>query len=292
MNTLKKFLRELTLRIRFLPVAAGSLFALLGSAECQAQPPAAFAKREIEGKVERITTAPLGEIDGAVLEDGTWVHWPPHMQDRFRAIVKEGDRIRVTGRNETGKRGEPRFETHSLTDLRNNTTVENPDFAFGPPAGGGGRGRKAPPPRSGDRPDAGADRAETREVEGRVERLTTAKRGEIDGAVLNDGTWVHWPPHLEDRFSTIVKAGDRLRVSGRNETGKEGELRFETRSLTNVETRSTVENPDFAFGGRAIAEGRREAARGSSTDRERRLRDLEDQIGRLQRELEGLRSAK
>ena len=43
----------------------------------------------VEGEVERLTTAPKGETDGAVLADGTMLHWPPHMGDRFAAVAEE-----------------------------------------------------------------------------------------------------------------------------------------------------------------------------------------------------------
>ena len=34
---------------------------------------------------------------------------------------------------------------------------------------------------------------------------TGFKRFVEDGVILTDGTWVHWPPHLEDRFSNSLK---------------------------------------------------------------------------------------
>ena len=51
---------------------------------------------------------------------------------------------------------------------------------------------------------------EAKTVTGRVERLTTAPRGEIDGAVLDNATIVHWPPHLGDHASRVAAKGDRV----------------------------------------------------------------------------------
>src|SRR5262249_26359959 len=58
------------------------------------------------------------------------------------------------------------------------------DLTAQPPAPGP-KGRPGPPPG-----------AEFRTVRGTVKEFTTAPKGEVDGLILSDGTWVHWPPHL------------------------------------------------------------------------------------------------
>src|SRR5205085_12242041 len=50
-------------------------------------PPADAQLMTVRGTVREFTKAPMGEVDGLVLSDGTWVHWPPHLQDRFTAIA-------------------------------------------------------------------------------------------------------------------------------------------------------------------------------------------------------------
>jgi len=231
----------------------------------------------VQGKVQSFTTAPKGEVDGAVLDDGTWLHWPPHMQDRFANILGKGDRVRATGRTETGPKGDTHFEVQSVTNLRNNKTAENPDFANGPPPPGPrGRVGKAAPADSGD----------VSTVRGKVQRFTTAPKGEVDGAVLDDGTWLHWPPHMQERFTNIIKEGDRVRASGRTETGPKGDTHFEVQSVTNLRSDAKAENPDFANGPPPPPSGRGVAP---PTDREQRLRDLEDQVEQLRREIQRLR---
>ncbi len=198
-----------------LPAAAGLLLFFV-LAEIKAQPPdaaqATEAATEARGTVQRMTTAPRGEIDGAVLDNGTWLHWPPHMQDRFANLIKQGDQVRATGRAETGPAGDTHFEIQNVTNLRTNATAENPDFANGPPLPGRGpRGRRLPPPPLG--PNAGPaldgqNQSSAVEVRGNVQRMTTAPRGEIDGSVLDNGTVLHWPPHMQDRFANLIKEGD------------------------------------------------------------------------------------
>lgn len=126
---------------------------------------------------------------------------------------------------------------------------------------------------------------EERTVQGRVESLTTAPMGEVDGARLDDGTTIHWPPHLADRFGRVISRGDRVRVSGRNETGPEGDTHFEVSSATNLQTRATVagDQPD------APAEARPDGADdfGSMTGRieslQRRIKALEEELARRPR---------
>jgi hypothetical protein len=220
----------------------------------------------VRGTVKEFTTAPRGEVDGLTLGDGTWVHWPPHLQDRFKDIAARGDRVRAAGYWETSPRGDTKLEVSTLTNLGTNQTSANPDR----------------PPPAESRPGAGE--AET--VRGRVKEFTTAPKGEVDGAVLEDGTWLHWPPHLQGRFAELIKKGDRVRATGRTETGPAGDTHFEVQSVTNLRTSATAENPGFAAG---PPPGARRVAPGRPADREQRLRDLEDQVDQLRREIQRLR---
>ena len=106
---------------------------------------------------------------------------------------------------------------------------------------------------------------------------------EVDGAMLDDGTWLHWPPHLQDRFADILKEGDRVRATGRTETGPAGDTHFEVQSVTNLGSNATAENPDYADG--PPPRTARRVAPGRPADREQRLRDLEDQVDQLRREI-------
>lgn len=280
MNTSGKAPKGLISPIRSALLVVGCLLLLLASVESKAQPPGAGDTSTVRGKIERFTTAPLGETDGALLDDGTWLHWPPHMQGRFTAILKEGDRVRAIGRTETGPAGDTHFEVRSVSNLRTNDTAENPDYANGPPPPPPGRrGRVAPPPARG-----GGD-GDVSTVRGKVDRFTTAPRGEADGALLDDGTWLHWPPHMDARFKDILKEGDRVRATGRTETGPAGDAHFEVQVVTNLRTDAKAENPDFANGpppGRGVAPSR-------AADREQRLRDLVNQVEQLRREIQRLR---
>ena len=127
-------------------------FAGLSMAAAVAQPPGGSGKEKdgkdkkggvfatVRGTVDSITTAPKGEADGATLADGTWIHWPPHLEERFRTVVKKGERIRAAGYWETGPEGDKKLEVSTVTNLDSNRTVENPDRPT-PDAGGAASSR-------------------------------------------------------------------------------------------------------------------------------------------------------
>jgi hypothetical protein len=233
------------------------------------------------GKVTSFTTAPKGETDGAILEDGTVIHWPPHLESRFTGIVDKGDRVKVAGWMETTPAGDRVLEVRTLTNLRTNAAADNDGPPPPPPGRRGRAGRGAPPP------PLRAVFGETRTVRGKVDRFTKAPRGEVDGTVLDDGTWLHWPPHLENRFADILKEGDRVQATGRTETGPAGDSHFEVQSVTNMRTNARAENPDFAEGP-PVAGPTRVAPRREES-REEKLRDLENKLDQLRREIERLR---
>ena len=101
--------------------------------------------------------------------------------------------------------------------------------------------------------------------------------------MLNDGTVIHWPPHLESRFKGTVDKGDEVSVVGSLETDPKKATHLEVQSLTNVRTKNTVSNDDAP-----LAPPRREVGPREG-NRDQRLQMLQEQLDQLQRELDGLR---
>jgi len=253
----------------------------------------------VKGTVKGFTEAPKGEIDGMALSDGTVVHWPPHLEKKFTAIVKKGDRVEVVGRRVTLKQGEKLFEARTVTNLTTKASYTRDDDKPLPPKDKKDKDKKdkkdkkdgpplpkdkkdAPPPpkdkkdapplpkdkKDGpplpkdkkDAPPPPKDKKDApplpkdkdrkrvvgpdRTVTGEVDSFTKAPKGEVDGMKLDDGTVVHWPPHMEKQFTEIVKKGDRVRVVGWDETKPKGEKVLEVRSVTNLATKRTRVNED------------------------------------------------
>ena len=127
------------------------------------------------------------------------------------------------------------------------------------------------------------DQRDVKTVQGKVESFSTAPRGEVDGAVLDDGTAIHWPPHLGDRISSMVAKGDRVRATGWMETGPRGDTHLEIEAIKNLGTKASFDRSDEPLPPRAGPRG----PRGSNV--EERVRALEERVDQLFREVERLR---
>ena len=245
-------------------VGAGlGLLLLVGlSAEGQPRPPRRGDETTVRGTVKRFTTAPKGEVDGLILDNDTVIHWPPHLESRFTAIAKKGDRIEVTGWKETNPEGVEQVEVKTLTNLRTKASRDNDD---------------AGPPPKGPRPKGKLGKAgrigEETTVRGTVNRFTTAPKGEVDGMILDDDTVIHWPPHLENRFANIAKKGDRIEAVGRMETNPEGVEQLEVSDLSNLSAQPSRDED-------------------APSAKDRRLRALEEKVDRLLEEIKSLRREK
>lgn len=213
----------------------------------------------VEGKVLRTTTARRGEIDGVILDDGTWVHWPPHLGDEFSPLAKVGQRIDANGRKELNKEGEEWFETFRLINLGSKASFE--------------RDEMPPPPRHGHRPPPPGERGRGgpggfESIEGTIKSFTTAPKGETDGAVLSDGRVIHWPPHRQDDFANVASVGDRVRIEGRSKRAPHGEFQIEVDSLEKLDGKSTAS-----------------AAKSDPTESEAKIRRLEERLERIEAKL-------
>lgn len=273
---------------------AGLLIMGWTAIEAQQPQPAQSSPTMTEGIVHTFTNAPQGEVDGAVLENGVRLHWPPHMQNRFKDILNTGDQVRAFGRVETRPGGDTRFEVQRLINLRSNKTAENTDFAALPgPRGPRGRMDRPVPPAQG--PAATGANQAVRTITGTVRNMNRGPHGEIDGAVLDDGILIRWPPHMQDQFRGLVAVGDRVQATGRMETGPAGDTHFEVQSVTNLRTNQTASNPDFAGGPAAPA------GPGFATPMppgelplglETRLRNIERRLDQMQQQIDRLRESR
>ena len=253
----------------------------LGAVSSYAQPPGGEVLT-VRGTVKSFTTAPKGEVDGVILTDGTVVHWPPHLADRFSNIVAKGDKVKVIGWMETGPKGDTKLEVSKLTNLATDETRVNDDrTALGADPKGKTKGKGKGKGPKGPDPDCGIP---DRERHG--QRFHHGTEGEVDGVMLTDGTWVHWPPHLADRFSIAIVKSDKVKVQGYMVTGPKGDTKLEVSTLTNLRTNKTTENPDRP----APASSR--VIHGKTSDVEERIQALEEKLDQLQAKELALRKDK
>ena len=196
--------------------------------------------RTVEGRVRAYTTAPGGELDGVVLDDGTRVHFPPHAGGRLLPVLQRGQTIRVVGWDQRGPEGE-RLEARTITSIDSGETVEVVSVARPERASRQAPPRGAVPP--GGTPagaPAGLTSAQIATIEGRVVGYTTGAGGEMDGLLLDGGARVHFPSHAGAALLPIVPRGERVRVLGWEATGPEGPV-IEASKVTSMTSGRAVD---------------------------------------------------
>ncbi|MFC7478141.1 hypothetical protein ACFQS7_27595 [Dankookia sp. GCM10030260] len=189
--------------IRTAILAATAALALGGGALVAAQPmplPGAAATfdptqlPETRGTIARYTLTPRGEVDGFLLRDGTQVHVPPHLSTQLVFAVRPGDAVTVRGLKALG------------APLVSAVSVANDDGGVAVVDAGGG-------PRGAQRP---------MQVAGKVQATLRGPRGEVNGAVLEDGTILRLPPREAERFADLLQPGQTVAARGDGLSGPLG----------------------------------------------------------------------
>jgi hypothetical protein len=144
------------------------------------------------GTVSRYTLTPRGDVDGLILADGTEVHFPPHLSTQLVYAIKSGDAVTVRGLKALNA---PLIAAIAITnDATGNTVVDS-----GPGAGPG------PGPR-------GARQAMS--LQSRVQMSLHGPRGELNGAMLEDGTILRLPPPEAERLAALLTPGQTIVIQG------------------------------------------------------------------------------
>ena len=152
---------------------------------------------ETRGTVQRFTLTPIGELDGVILTDDTEVHLPPHLTTQLASAVRIGDTVAVQGYRSPSV---SLVVAYSITDTNTGQTVVD----NGPPP----PGFRPPPPGM---PAPGAQQAS---VQGKVQRPLYGPAGDVNGALLEDGTTVRIGPREAYQVASLLTAGQILTVQG------------------------------------------------------------------------------
>ncbi|MGH7001386.1 MAG: hypothetical protein ACREEA_07750 [Stellaceae bacterium] len=136
---------------------------------------------------------PRGDVDGLILTDRTEVHFPPHLSTQLVYAVKPGDAVTVRGLKALSV---PLFAAVSITnDASGQSVADN-----GPSFGAGPKGRPQP--------------GQMTSVQSRVQTTLHGPRGEVNGAILDDGTILRLPPPEAERFASLLAPGQAIAVQG------------------------------------------------------------------------------
>ncbi len=131
---------------------------------------------------------PRGDVDGLILQDGTQVHFSPHMSTSLVYAVRPGDSVTVHGLK---AKALPIVMAMSITNDATHQTVTD----MGP---------------RGPRMEAGP----ASEITGQVKSPLYGPRGEINGVLMADGTEVRLPPPEAAKLGDTLAAGKTLVVRG------------------------------------------------------------------------------
>jgi hypothetical protein len=149
------------------------------------------------GTVERFIVNPHGKIDGLVLtydrERTLLVHVPAHL-DEVEALIRPGDAIRVRG---VRPRGADMVAAVALIAADGRTIVDN----------GPGDDPK-------EKPDWPRAKSTTMEIAGAVRLSLHGPKGELRGALLDEGTVVRIGPKEADYFAKLMRPGAAIAVRG------------------------------------------------------------------------------
>ncbi|HEX4000024.1 MAG TPA: hypothetical protein VHX65_15840 [Pirellulales bacterium] len=176
--------------------------------------PAEPEAKKFTGTVAQFNYTPRGERDGILLtSDGKLVqlNFPPHEAGKLTGTVAVGDQITAEATPERAR------ADHAVLHLQKLTTVKGKEIEMaGPrrprgPEGGRGAGRGDGPEQTGS---TGRERAlpKTETVKGVVKSLNRGARGEVDGATLESGDFVHIGPREAEEAKLAV--GQEISVEG------------------------------------------------------------------------------
>lgn len=198
-------------------LAGSAILALSGSGFAQSAPPPAdpapaqtplYDPQQLpvyKGQVQLFTLTPRGDIDGVVLIDGTEVKTPPHLSTEIAFAIKPGDSVTIHGLKAAAL---PLIAASSITDDASGKTVVD----MGPD---GLRGKPPAPPA--------ADGHATR-VQGKIRMVLHGPRGDVNGALLEDGTLVRLAPPEAARLSSLLQTGQTVTIEGATRVSPLGRL--------------------------------------------------------------------
>jgi len=186
------------------------------------------------GQVQQFTLTPRGDIDGLILTDGTEVKTPPHLSTQIAYAIKPGDTVTIHGLHAAAL---SLVQAVSITnDATGRTVVDN-----GPP--GPGRGPTPPPPQVASAQPAGGPLPGLTELQSRVRMALHGPHGDVNGALLDDGTILRLPPPEAYRFASPLQPGQTVVAEGTETVTALGKIIEAQQIGTSRDQLSLVETP-------------------------------------------------
>jgi hypothetical protein len=170
---------------------------------------------DISGTVKAFTVTPVGEIEGIILTNGTEIHVPPHLTEQVASAVHSGEAVAVRGWN-TGVLNF--IVATALTGQRGQSVVDQ-----GPPPPG-----TRPPPLP---PGQAVPGPQITTVQGRISQILHGPRSDANGALLDDGTTLKFPPITAWQTASLLQPGQTVVAQGWSLSNSYGRV-VEVQSIT------------------------------------------------------------
>ncbi len=152
---------------------------------------------EVSGTVKQFLINPHGEIDGIIFEDGTEVHFPPHMSPQISKSIAKGQKVTVKGVR-------PR-SADVIAGVSIQSSQGKPIVDDGPP-------KEKPGKHKGRH--ASKSKIKSAEVIGVVQRPLHGPKGEVRGVLLTNGETVRFPKHEAKRLASLTAKGAKFAARG------------------------------------------------------------------------------
>ena len=172
------------------------------------------------GVIERFLINPHGEYDGLILRDGTEVHFPPHLSQEVGRDLARNATVCIQG---VRLRRAPVLAAIALQALPSGRAIvdNGPDDDL----------RKRHPRRK-------------LEVSGMVVRPVHGPKGEVRGALLDDGTMVRVGRHADPKLRELLVEGQQLAARGEGVALPDG-ISVEANEIgATLETMKRIERKD------------------------------------------------
>lgn len=179
---------------RLLTGAAGLLLSCGIVAAAEPVPPVGMS--QTQGTLAHYTLTPKGDVDGFVLADGTEVHVPPRLSTGLVFMVRPGDKVSVQWRKQPDR---PLVEAAAIRNEATGVELAN-DGPKGRPEG------------------------EPGQVSGKVQFALHGPKGDLNGALLEDGTVLRLPPKEALRNAAQLTPGQHISAAGQMVTTPMGRV--------------------------------------------------------------------
>jgi hypothetical protein len=155
---------------------------------------------QTRGTVTRFLLNPHGELDGFLLGQARQVHFPPHLSKQVARYVAIGDRVTVRG---VKPRGVDMIAAVAMTTKDGREIVDDG-------------------PEHGDKHRKADVERRAMEASGEVRLALFGPRGELRGALLDDGTSLRVPPHAAQALLEYLAPGAHVHAWGRGVKNRHG----------------------------------------------------------------------